>query len=258
MIVRLQQCQSTSRFRHFMSSSVYPVSIPVCAVCQRLAPPQAGPSSVFMGKVHIESKRWRERDLLLYKYLHISSGYIEEVNPNKFSTQVEDPLTAAINKVDKYIFTDTKIQKYKNYPYFKGNRFYVNEFEKFSKHFFPRSFLYLVYLRTVYYFIFTVFTVRSAAPLRPTALWGGSGPRFEPGTGDLVAGTLTNSPPHILIFSFIHVTICRLPGVVGVSSSSQVGWGDVGWRGSTWTGWPAASVSTIFRQSTTHPPTLTQ
>jgi hypothetical protein len=26
-------------------------------------------------------------------------GYIEEVNPNKFSTQVEDPLTAAIIKV---------------------------------------------------------------------------------------------------------------------------------------------------------------
>ena len=36
-----------------------------------------------------------------------------------------------------------------------------------------------------YYVICTVFTVQSAA------LWGGSWPRFEPGTGNLQAETLT-------------------------------------------------------------------
>ena len=39
-------------------------------------------------------------------------------------------------------------------------------------------------------------TVRSAAP--QTTLWGGPGPRIEPGTGDLEARTLTNRPPHLL------------------------------------------------------------
>ena len=36
----------------------------------------------------------------------------------------------------------------------------------------------------------------SAAP--QTTLWGGLGPRFEPGTGDLEARTLTTRPPHLL------------------------------------------------------------
>ena len=36
----------------------------------------------------------------------------------------------------------------------------------------------------------------SAAP--QITLWGGPGPRFEPGTGDLEAGTLTTRQPHLL------------------------------------------------------------
>ncbi len=31
--------------------------------------------------------------------VYVILGYIEEVNPSKFSTQVDDPLTAAIAKV---------------------------------------------------------------------------------------------------------------------------------------------------------------
>ena len=31
-----------------------------------------------------------------------------------------------------------------------------------------------------------------------TTLWEGPGPRFEPGTGDLAAETLTTSPPHLI------------------------------------------------------------
>ena len=41
----------------------------------------------------------------------------------------------------------------------------------------------------------TVCTALCAAP--QTTLWGGPGTRFEPGTGGIVAGTLTNRPPHL-------------------------------------------------------------
>ena len=34
-----------------------------------------------------------------------------------------------------------------------------------------------------------------------TTLWGRPGPRFEPGTGDLEAGTLTTRPPHLPVFN---------------------------------------------------------
>ena len=44
-------------------------------------------------------------------------------------------------------------------------------------------------------------TVSSAAP--QTTLWGGYGPRFEHGTGDLEAGTLTTRPPHLLIYKLM-------------------------------------------------------
>ena len=45
----------------------------------------------------------------------------------------------------------------------------------------------------------TVIKVQSAAP--QNALWGGPGPgsRFEPGTGSLEEGTLTNRPTHLLL-----------------------------------------------------------
>ena len=39
-------------------------------------------------------------------------------------------------------------------------------------------------------------TVQSAAP--QTALWGGPGLRFEAGTGDLEAWTVTTRLPHLL------------------------------------------------------------
>jgi hypothetical protein len=46
----------------------------------------------------------------------VIQGYIEEVNPSKFSTQVDDPLTAAISKVQFiHIRTDENINfKYVN------------------------------------------------------------------------------------------------------------------------------------------------
>ena len=40
----------------------------------------------------------------------------------------------------------------------------------------------------------------SAAP--QTTLWGGPGPKIEPGTGGLEARTLTTRPPHLLQFNF--------------------------------------------------------
>ena len=46
-----------------------------------------------------------------------------------------------------------------------------------------------------FYFICTMLTVRAATT--QTALCGGPGPRFEPGTG-VEAGTLTYRPPHLL------------------------------------------------------------
>ena len=61
------------------------------------------------------------------------------------------------------------------------------------------SFLFVTAHRDLvfYYFIYTVFTARSAAP--QNALWGGSGPRFEPRMGNPEAGTkggkVTNFPP---------------------------------------------------------------
>ena len=42
----------------------------------------------------------------------------------------------------------------------------------------------------IYYFIFQ--SIQSIAP--QTAQWGGPGPRFEPGMGDLEAGTPTRLP----------------------------------------------------------------
>ena len=44
----------------------------------------------------------------------------------------------------------------------------------------------------------------SAAP--QTTLWGGPKPRFEPGTGDVEAGTLTTRPPHLLETTTPHQT----------------------------------------------------
>jgi hypothetical protein len=47
---------------------------------------------------------------------YVILGYIEEVNPSKFSTQVDDPLTAAIAKVQFiHIRTDENMNcKYVN------------------------------------------------------------------------------------------------------------------------------------------------
>ena len=44
---------------------------------------------------------------------------------------------------------------------------------------------------------YLLLAVRSAAS--QTTLWGGLGPRFEPRTGGLEAGTLTTRPPHLLM-----------------------------------------------------------
>jgi hypothetical protein len=52
--------------------------------------------------------------------VYVILGYIEEVNPSKFSTQVDDPLTAAISKVQPiHIQTDKNI----NYKYVNQHNF---------------------------------------------------------------------------------------------------------------------------------------
>jgi hypothetical protein len=46
--------------------------------------------------------------------VHVILGYIEEVNPSKFSTQVDDPLTAAISKVRVHPIVHIRTDEYMN------------------------------------------------------------------------------------------------------------------------------------------------
>ena len=62
-----------------------------------------------------------------------------------------------------------------------------------------------VQCQVFYYFICTVFTEQSAAP--QTALWGGPGPRFKPGTDCVDEGTLASRPPHHPYFKLIYHSI---------------------------------------------------
>ena len=63
-------------------------------------------------------------------------------------------------------------------------------------------------LQFLIHYLYSI-TVRSAAP--QTSLWGGPRPRFEPGKGDLEAGTLTARPPLLLcIFFFSVPSTCHL------------------------------------------------
>ena len=66
----------------------------------------------------------------------------------------------------------------------------------------------------IFYYCYSITVcVWSAAP--QTTLWGGPGPRFEPGTGCLEAETLTTRPPHLP--PPLHYTIIPGSGRICVS-----------------------------------------
>ena len=62
----------------------------------------------------------------------------------------------------------------------------ISFFSRFSAH-----------LGVEFYILFVQYYSVICRPSQ-TTLWGGPGPRFEPGTGDLEARTLTTRPPHLL------------------------------------------------------------